>query len=120
MHPHRHFRLDVDSAALDRLTADQLRHLLPIAREAMSNSLRHSGAHAGALSLQLHEGWVRLIVEDDGVGFDAATVQRHGHGLKNLETRVKKLGGHLEVVSGVGQGTRIVCDFPREQDDVNI
>ena len=48
-------------------------------------------------------------------GFDAATVQRHGHGLKNMETRVKKLGGHLEVVSGVGQGTRIVCDFPREQ-----
>ena len=118
--PHRHFRLEVNSAAVDRLTADQLRHLLPIAREAMSNSLRHSGAHAGALSLQLHEGWVRLIVEDDGVGFDAATLQRHGHGLKNLETRLKKLGGHLEVVSGVGQGTRIVCDFPREPDDVNI
>jgi signal transduction histidine kinase len=86
----------------------------------MSNSLRHSRAHAGALSLQLHEGWVRLIVEDDGVGFDAATLQRHGHGLKNLETRVKKLGGHLEVVSGVGQGTRIVCDFPPEHDDVTI
>ena len=117
---HRHFRLDVNPAAVDCLTADQVQHLLPIAREAMSNSLRHSDAHVGALSLQLHEGWVRLIVEDDGVGFDAATLQRHGHGLMNMETRVKKLGGRLEVVSGAGQGTRIVCDIPQERNDVKI
>ena len=49
-----------------------------------------------------------------------ATVQRHGHGLKNMETRVRKLGGHLEVMSGVGQGTRIVCDLPRSSDDVTV
>jgi signal transduction histidine kinase len=117
---HRHFRLEVNSAAVDRLTAAQVQHLLPIATEAMSNSLRHSGAHAGTISLTLHEGWVRLVVEDNGVGFDAATLQRHGHGLTNMETRVKKLGGRLEVSSGAGQGTRIVCDFPQERNDVNI
>jgi len=117
---HRHFRLEMDSAAVDRLTAEQVQHLLPIAREAMSNSLRHSGAHVGAISLKLHEGRVRLIVEDDGAGFDAATLQRHGHGITNMETRVKKLGGRLEVVSGAGQGTRIVCDLPQERNDVKI
>ena len=117
---HRHFRLEVNSTAVDRLTAAQVQHLLPIAREAMSNSLRHSGAHAGTISLTLHEGWVRLVVEDHGVGFDAATLQRHGHGLTNMETRVKKLGGRLEVASGAGQGTRIVCDFPQERNDVNL
>lgn len=116
----RHFRLDLDSAALVCLTADQVQHLLPIAREAMSNSLRHSGAHTGTLSLQLHDGWVRLIVEDDGVGFDATTLQRQGHGLTNMETRIKRLGGRLEVVSGAGQGTRIVCDLPQERHDVKI
>ena len=117
---HRHFRLEVNSTAVDRLTAAQVQHLLPIAREAMSNSLRHSGAHAGTISLTLYEGWVRLVVEDHGVGFDAATLQRHGHGLTNMETRVKKLGGRLEVASGAGQGTRIVCDFPQERNDVNL
>jgi signal transduction histidine kinase len=117
---HRHFRLEVNSNAVAALTAAQVQHLLPIAREAMSNSLRHSGAHTGTISLKLHEGWVRLVVEDHGVGFDAATLQRHGHGLTNIETRVKKLGGRLEVASGAGQGTRIVCDFPQEQNDVNI
>jgi two-component system, NarL family, sensor histidine kinase DevS len=118
--PHRHVRLELNAAALDRLTANQVQHLLPIAREAMSNSLRHSGAHSGAVSLQLHEGGVRLIVEDDGVGFDPATLQRRGHGLTNMETRIRKMGGRLEVVSGAGQGTRIVCDLPQERNDVKI
>ena len=86
----------------------------------MSNSLRHSGAHAGTLSLQLHDGWIHLIVEDNGVGFDAATLQRQGHGLTNMETRIKKLGGRLEVVSGAGQGTRIVCHLPQEQHDAKV
>lgn len=116
----RHFRLDLDSAAVERLTADQVQHLLPIAREAMSNSLRHSGAHAGTLSLRLHDGWVRLIVEDDGVGFNTATLHGLGHGLTNMQTRIKRLGGRLEVVSSAGQGTRIVCDLPQERNDVKI
>lgn len=118
--PDRRFRLDLNSEAVDRLTADQVQQLLPIAREAMSNSLRHSGARAGTLSLQLHDGWVRLIVEDNGVGFDAATLQRQGHGLTNMEMRIKKLGGRLEVVTGAGQGTRIVCHLPQERHDVKI
>ena len=117
---HHHFRLEMNSAAVDRLTAEQVQHLLPIAREAMSNSLRHSGAHVSAISLKLHEGRVRLIVEDDGVGFDVATLQRHGHGLTNMEIRVNKLGGRLEVISGAGLGTRIVCDLPQERNDVKI
>ncbi|HLZ33489.1 MAG TPA: sensor histidine kinase [Nitrospira sp.] len=115
-----HFRLRLSPEAADRLTPEQAAQLLPIAREAMSNSLRHSSAHAGTLSLQLHDGFVRLIVEDDGVGFDAATVQRHGHGLKNMERRAKTLSGRLEVVSSAGQGTRIVCDLPQERDDGKI
>jgi two-component system, NarL family, sensor histidine kinase DevS len=117
---HRHFRLEVSAAAINRLTANQVQHLLPIAREALSNSLRHSGAHSGGLSLQLHQGWVRLIVEDDGVGFDVATLKRRGHGLTNMEARITKMGGRLEVVSGTGQGTRIVCDLPQERNDIKI
>jgi signal transduction histidine kinase len=111
-----HFRLEVNPLAAERLTPEQAAHLLPIAREAMSNSLRHSTAHTGTLSLQLHDGSVRLTVEDDGVGFDAGTVRGHGHGLNNMETRARKLGGRLEVMSEPGHGTRVVCDLPQEAE----
>jgi signal transduction histidine kinase len=120
-HSHRlHFRLEMNPAAAGRLTPEQAAHLLPIAREAMSNCLRHSSAHTGTLSLQLHDGSVRLTVEDDGIGFDARTIRGQGHGLNNMETRARTLGGRLEVMSEPGHGTRIFCDLPQERSDAAI
>ena len=111
---HLIFRLQVDPEAADRLTQKQSVQLLPIAREAMSNSLRHAAARTGTLSLRLQDGRVRLTVEDDGVGFHPATAQTHGHGLKNMEARAKKMGGRLEVTSESSKGTRVVCELPQE------
>lgn len=118
--PEVHFRLHVSPEAADRLTPKQAAQLLPIAREAMSNSLRHAAAHTISLTLQLYDGMVRLMVDDDGVGFDAGTVHGHGHGLKNMEKRARTLGGRFEVRSDPGHGTRMVCDLPQERDEAAI
>lgn len=115
-----HFRLHVSREAADRLTSQQASQLLPIAREAMTNCLRHADAHAISLTLHLYDGRVRLIVEDDGVGFDASKASSHGHGLKNMETRARALGGRLEVMSGSGHGTRIICDLTQECDEATV
>ncbi|HJT20675.1 MAG TPA: ATP-binding protein [Nitrospira sp.] len=109
-----HFHLHTGSGAVERVGAEQAVHILSIAREAMSNSLRHSAARMGTLSLEAHDGYVRLSVEDDGIGFDAGN-RRRGQGLSNMEARAKRLGGRLEVVSDPGHGTRIVFDLPQEQ-----
>jgi len=114
------FRVEVNPLAADRLTPEQAAQLLSIVREAMSNSLRHSGAQTGAVSLRLHDGGVRLMVEDDGTGFLLSQVNQTGHGLKNMEARIRKLGGRLEVTSEPGHGTRVVCDVPREQEHAGI
>jgi len=106
--------LNVDAQATERMTPEQVSHLLSIVREAMSNSLRHADARTETITLRLENGTVRLIVEDDGVGFDIATVRAGGHGLRNMGARARKLGGRLEVVSEPGRGTRIVCDLPQE------
>lgn len=115
-----HFRLHMDPLAADRLTPEQATQVLPIAREAMSNSIRHSAAQGGTVSLQIHDGFVRLIVEDDGVGFDAASVESSGHGLKNMARRIKNLAGRLEVCSEPGRGTRVICDLPQGRDHAAI
>lgn len=108
------FQLDVEPAAAGQVAAEQSHHLVAIAREAMSNSVRHSGAQTGKVSLALHDGHVRLVVEDDGIGFQPSAVPHRGHGLKNMEARAVKLGGKLTIVSEPGHGARIVCDLPRE------
>jgi len=111
-----HFRLNVSPAATERLIAEAAEHLLYIVREAMSNSLRHSRALNGLVSLQACDGRVRLTVEDDGVGFDTSTARAHGEGLRNIAARVEKLGGTFEIVSERGQGVRILIDLPGESE----
>lgn len=113
--PHRiHFDLRVDPAAADHITPEQAAQFLAIAREAMSNSLRHSAARTATVSLQRCDGNMRLIVEDDGVGFRTDTLHEQGYGLRNMDARARKLGGRLAVRSEPGHGTRIVCDLPLE------
>jgi NarL family two-component system sensor histidine kinase LiaS len=113
--PHCRFDVRIETGMAARLTQEQAGQLLPIAREAMSNSLRHSGAQTGLLALESEDGVVRLIVEDDGAGFDAATVHEGGRGLNNMETRATMLGGRLEIRSYSGGGTRVECRFPLRQ-----
>lgn len=92
--------------------------LVQIAREALSNSARHSGAAAARVSLRQGEGDLWLEVSDDGVGFDAeAPVPAGHHGLANMRDRAEALGGTLDVRSGP-QGTTIIVHVPMTQEPV--
>lgn len=107
------FTLQIDPAAAERVPSGEAADLLAVAREAISNSLRHASARTGGLSLQLHDGRVRLVVEDDGIGFQADGI-RPGHGLRNMEARARRLGGRLEVRSQPGGGTKVIFDLSEE------
>lgn len=80
-----------------------------VAAEAMTNSLRHSGAQRMRLRLRLEQGLVRLRVEDDGRG--GARVVPAG-GLAGLSDRVTALGGELVVGSQPARGTVLEAVLP--------
>jgi PAS domain S-box-containing protein len=107
-----HFRLKVDQAAADKLTPEEAGHVLHIAREAMSNSLRHSQARDGTVALEVRDGNICLVVADAGEGFDAADTGKYGQGLRNMDARAKKLDARLRIVSEPGLGVRIMLDIP--------
>lgn len=109
------FRISLDPLAASQLTPEETKHVLSIAREAMSNSLRHSGARTGVVSLQMEHGALRLMVEDNGVGFDPQALEARGQGLRNIAARAQKLGARCQVTSEHGRGTRILIDIPKEQ-----
>lgn len=110
------FRLNVDPLAAARLTPPQAEHVLHIAREALSNALKHSQARQGRLSLHRAGNSVCLEVSDDGVGFEPKTLGGKGTGLRNMETRVRQIGAKLKVLSSSGQGTRIILTFPEAKE----
>ena len=104
--------VELDPAATDRLTAEQTRHIVYIVREALSNSVRHAKARNEWISLQWQDEGVRLIIKDDGVGFNPDRLNGGGEGLKNMAARAHKLRARLEIQSRLGEGTRLVFDIP--------
>lgn len=108
------FRIDLDMPALSLLNPDAAKQVLFIAREAMSNSARHSGASHCDVFLREEDGHFQLEVKDDGIGFAAPVESAHGFGLGSMAARVRKLGGKIQILSQPGNGTRILVDFTLE------
>ncbi len=109
--------LDLDLAGADeldeRLLPEAATQLLQIAREALSNAIRHSGAPRARLTLRMEGDQAMLSVEDDGRGFDTTAPRGAGHfGLANLHDRAASVGGRLEISSRAGSGTRIIVRLP--------
>jgi signal transduction histidine kinase len=88
-----------------------------LVQEAVSNALRHAGARAIRVQLGRLPEALRIVVEDDGVGFDPSVVnqkmKRGEHlGLLGMTERVHGFGGRIEFESRPGAGTRIVVQLP--------
>lgn len=102
-----------DAPELERRLPPEAAHeLSQIAREALSNVARHSGATRAVLAVAVDGDAATLRVEDDGRGFDTAAPLGTGHfGLANLRDRAVAIGGRLTIESQTG-GTRILVRLP--------
>jgi len=100
-----------------RLPASVENVLFRIAQEALTNVAKHSQATQAAVTVEVDGECVRLVVADDGVGFDPAHVAgpdgRRGWGLLTIAERVEAVGGHHRIESRPGRGTRIVVEVTR-------
>jgi signal transduction histidine kinase len=108
-------RLDLSGVDLldGRLSPEAGHELVQIAREALSNVARHSGAADASLSLRVDGDVAVLRVEDDGRGFDPEQRLGVSHfGLANLRDRAAAIAGSLRIDTGVGKGTRIIVRLP--------
>ena len=102
------------AATLERvhLDAPVRRHVLLLAKEALTNVARHASATTVHLSLTVDRDVLTLSVEDDGRGFDASA-DGSGNGLRSLRHRVTEIGGTLDVRSSAA-GTSITVVVPRK------
>lgn len=92
--------------------------LFKIAQEALSNTARHSKAENAEISLWTEDGKVFLELKDNGQGFNIDKTQANlGHGLANMQRRIRKAGGGVELDSSPGKGTRVQAWVPRIEED---
>jgi signal transduction histidine kinase len=86
-------------------------------QEALTNVARHADARHVSLILECRDGSVRLIIEDNGRGFDANVIMRDGIGrerlgLAGMRERAALAGGTLTVEAAPGRGTTIYARLP--------
>ena len=85
------------------------------AQEALKNVIKHSGATSASIELTACEGELRLMVTDNGGGFDVPAAQgRKSLGLASIRERVHAIGGRFSVESETGRGTRVELRVPLE------
>jgi hypothetical protein len=88
-------------------------YIYRIVQEAIHNIVKHSAASEAYLKLIRDDDYITLLIHDNGKGFlPAGPDVNNGHGLQNMQERVKLMHGKMEIQSGIGKGTRIEIKIP--------
>lgn len=82
-------------------------------QEALINIRKHAHVKTAIIRLGREGNWLRLSIEDEGQGFDPATIQEKtaSFGLQIMRERVESVGGSLEIDTAPNQGTRIIIRY---------
>ncbi len=86
-----------------------------IVQECLNNVLKYADARTIRFRLTREQDMLQAVVEDDGKGFDPASVNDGGLGFAEIAGRANLLGGKLDVASAPGRGTRVSIRLPIAQ-----
>jgi signal transduction histidine kinase len=82
-----------------------------ILQEVITNIVKHANATRTNINITLHDDYLNIIVEDNGIGYDTNS-KSQGIGLRNITSRISSLIGTLDIDSIEGKGTTVNINFP--------
>lgn len=102
------------SCACPPLPHEQTVHIYRIIQEALTNSIKHSGAATASVEIKAVKNAVLVLVADNGKGFNKRNMLRHpaGRGLQNIMARVDALNATLHLTAGVHEGVSYFIQIP--------
>jgi PAS domain S-box-containing protein len=117
----RQFSVPVDFRAdkfgAYRIAPEAETNLYRIAQEILNNIIKHARANQIDVSLEHRDRFAVLIIEDNGIGFDAKEKNRQGMGLSGMQERAELIGGTLKIETAPGEGTTIFVRVPLEKGE---
>lgn len=91
------------------LNLEQRKDLYMIFKESVNNAVKYSGATEMSFLIEHKPGMLRMVITDNGAGFDSAAEQT-GNGLKNIASRAAAMNAIVQIKSIPGTGTSIVLE----------
>lgn len=98
------FAIDPDLKT-QKLTSVQGMNVYRTIQEAVNNAIKYAVATVISVNAKQLENQLKIIIQDNGIGFDEATIQK-GNGLQNMQKRIEEIGGAFHLSSS-NEGTRI-------------
>lgn len=94
-------------------------------RELLFNTVKHAGVDRAEVTLTETGDGLRVVVEDEGAGFDPSSLEEEEHkeglGLFSVRNRLNMIGGRLAVDAAPGEGTRVTLGVPvRKSEEVLV
>ncbi len=86
-------------------------HIYRMLQETLQNIYKHANANEVKISFKLKNNVILMSIEDDGEGFNVNKA-RKGIGLKNIDSRVREIGGIAKVFSEINKGTKFEISIP--------
>jgi len=90
--------------------------LFRVCQEALNNTFKHADATSVEIVLTQDAKTCRIVVTDNGKGFDRAGHSLVSFGLQGMAERMTLVGGMLDVQSAMGKGTTVICEVSREDE----
>lgn len=106
-----------------KIKADEmvLTCIFRIYQEALTNITRYAKATEVSSSLAMNNGFITVLIEDNGTGFDPDAVKKHkSFGILGMKERVLSLGGEFELYSVAGKGTKIMVRLPAKNPGIKV
>lgn len=96
-----------------RFTEETAKHIYRIAQEIINNIIKHSKATSLDFTIQQNDGTIRMLIHDDGVGFDDKTLrEKTGLGLHNIAARADLLKADIYLSHKKGEGVEYLIEIP--------
>ena len=108
--------VNLAAPSLHDISSRDAEDILYLAREALSNAVRHGRPTKVAVDLRQNPDSTALTIQDNGAGFDQ-TNARQGFGMVTMKTRAERLGAELTILGIPGMGTTVRLLVPRRQFD---
>lgn len=92
--------------------------IIRVVQESLTNIRKHASASTAWLKFIQEDGLLRIIIEDNGCGFEPGYLPREGQprfGLQTMKERVESIGGMFTLQSRSGEGTKVIMDIPKEK-----
>lgn len=117
--------INVDLMILDN--PEDIKPIIEIAcfriiQEALNNVSKHSKAKEVLIKIEYAVDKLFIVIKDNGIGFEKDKLKRskdlRGYGLIGMKERAELLSGKLDIISSLGEGTKVLLTIPLEREEV--